>query len=92
MYFLGNSTPGQMMGFVFITEGFCVVVDGGTQGDWKQLDDLLREKSVKKVDAWFLTHPHHDHIGAFSEICKNSACRYGRRCMVQKICITMRQQ
>jgi beta-lactamase superfamily II metal-dependent hydrolase len=27
--------------------------------------DLLKEKADSKVDAWFFTHPHQDHIGAF---------------------------
>lgn len=70
-YFLGNSTPGQMLGFVIQSGGVTIVIDGGTQGDWAQLAQLLKEKAGSCVDAWFFTHPHHDHIGAFSELCKN---------------------
>lgn len=73
MYFLGNSTPGQMMGFVIQTERKTVVIDGGTQGDYVQLAQLLKKEAGSHVDAWFFTHPHHDHIGAFSEICKKES-------------------
>lgn len=55
-----------MMSYVFITEqGNCVIVDGGRPEDIP----LLREK-VKghPIKAWFLTHPHLDHISAFSDL------------------------
>ena len=72
LYFLGNSTKSQMLGFVLVSEGKTAVVDGGTFDDYKQLSSLLLELSGGKVDAWFFTHPHHDHIGAFGKIVKHA--------------------
>lgn len=70
-YLLGNSTYSQMFGCVIKTKGSTVVIDGGSQGDYQQLFDFLKEKAGLHVDAWFFTHAHHDHIGAFCELCYN---------------------
>lgn len=47
-----------------------IVVDGG----WDVGADYVRSK-IKElggtVDAWILTHPHPDHVGAFNEIYQN---------------------
>lgn len=68
---LGNTTVSQMFGCVVMTDKHTVVIDGGTMGDGKQLADLLEQNANSHVDAWFFTHPHHDHIGCFVDICKN---------------------
>lgn len=70
LYFLGNSTKVQMFGLIILSDGKTVVIDGGSFGDNKQLIELLYEVSDGHVDAWFFTHPHHDHIGAFYKIMK----------------------
>lgn len=72
LYFLGNSTHSQMFGCVIQTQTKTIVIDGGTPGDSMQLAELLRDKADSCVDAWFFTHPHHDHMGAFLEICKSN--------------------
>lgn len=72
LYFLGNSTHTQMFGCVIQTQAKTIVIDGGTCGDGLQLIDLLEKHANCHVDAWFFTHPHHDHIGAFLEICKSN--------------------
>lgn len=64
-YFLGNSSYSQMFGAVIKTESKTIVIDGGTVNDCDQLLNTLSELSSLHVDAWFFTHPHHDHIGAF---------------------------
>ncbi|MBQ8163328.1 MAG: MBL fold metallo-hydrolase [Clostridia bacterium] len=71
-YLLGNSTYSQMFGCVIQTETKTVVIDGGSFGDTNQLADFLREKANSHVDAWFFTHPHHDHIGSFYGIRRSS--------------------
>ena len=67
-YLLANTTPSQMFGCVIKTETKTIVFDGGTVGDSAQLDAFLRKNAVSHVDAWFFTHPHHDHIGCFCEL------------------------
>ena len=64
-YFLGNSSYSQMFGAIIKTENKTIVIDGGTVNDCDQLLNTLSELSSLHVDAWFFTHPHHDHIGAF---------------------------
>lgn len=68
---LGNTTESQMFGCVIQTQNRTVVIDGGTMGDDKQLVEYLKENADSHIDAWFFTHPHHDHIGCFVSICKN---------------------
>ena len=64
-YLMGTAANSQMLGCVIQTKNHTIVVDGGTIGDGPQLSTLLTEKADSKVDAWFFTHPHQDHIGAF---------------------------
>jgi len=48
-------------------EGILILVDGG----WQQNADTVRriiDENGGRVTAWFLTHFHSDHIGAFNEI------------------------
>ncbi len=69
-YLLGNTSISQMFGAIVRTENKTFVIDGGALDDYKQLADFLREKANSHVDAWFFTHPHHDHIGAFFNLRK----------------------
>lgn len=66
----GNNKGKQMMFYTIQdTHGHLIVIDGG----WQDNADTVRKIISKKgghVDAWFLTHPHPDHIGAFCEIYK----------------------
>lgn len=62
---LGNTTPYQMFGALLLCGEKTVVIDGGLEEDASQLYDLLKEKGKDRVDAWFFTHPHHDHLGTF---------------------------
>lgn len=80
-YFLGNATSCQMFGAVIVTDRAAVVIDGGSVGDTEQLAHFLRthrpgaqtrgEHDPIHVDLWLLTHPHHDHFGAFLTLAKN---------------------
>ena len=42
-----------------------IVIDGGWTDDAAYVRDILNELGGN-VDAWILTHPHQDHIGAFN--------------------------
>ena len=68
MFVITETSP-FMMSYVIITEqGNCVIVDGGRPEDVP----LLREKvKGRKIKAWFLTHPHLDHITAFNQLVKD---------------------
>ncbi len=63
-----GSTENQMMFYTMQDmDGHVIVVDGG----WVQNADTVRKVIAglgNHVDAWILTHPHEDHIGAFCEI------------------------
>lgn len=64
-----TETSEFMMSYVIVTgEGNCIIIDGGRPADIP----LLKEKvKGRKIKAWFLTHPHLDHITAFNHIVKN---------------------
>ena len=62
---LGNQSSSQMMGYVLRTsDGKTIVIDGGTVQDADNLKAQILQYG-DKVDVWFLTHPHKDHVGAF---------------------------
>ncbi len=62
----------QMMGYLIKThQGKLIVIDGGTIDDKDQLIDQINQNGGK-VDAWFLTHAHDDHVGAFTQIVNNT--------------------
>lgn len=62
----------QMMGYILETsDNKTVVIDGGTEEDAENLINWIN-KQGGKVDAWFITHPHIDHIGAFMNIVENT--------------------
>ena len=61
-----TETSEFMMGYVIITEkDQAVIVDGGREEDVP----LLREAvGGRPIAAWFLTHPHLDHINGFLDV------------------------
>jgi len=65
---LPEQTPSQMMSYVLRTQnGKVIVIDGGTAGDGAYLRGFLGALG-NAVEAWFITHPHHDHAQALAEI------------------------
>lgn len=61
---LPEQTHSQMMSYVIrTTGGEVIVIDGGTAGDAPYLRKFLAGLG-NKVDAWFFTHPHSDHVDA----------------------------
>ena len=65
---LSDHSTRQMMGYILKTKNNkIIVVDGGTIDDTENLIKQIK-KYGGKVDAWFLTHLHDDHLGAFSNI------------------------
>ena len=65
---LSDHSTRQMMGYILKTKNNkIIVIDGGTTDDTENLIKQIN-KHGSKVDAWFLTHLHDDHLGAFSNI------------------------
>ena len=75
IHLLHSQTPIQMESFIITTEsGKIIAVDGGNSGDAGYFVEYLKnltQKEKPRIDAWFLTHAHKDHVGAFLEIVRN---------------------
>jgi len=68
---LPNQTPTQMMSYVIRTvNGNVLVIDGGNAGDGAYLQRFIRERG-NKVEAWFISHMHGDHVAALCQILAN---------------------
>lgn len=64
----GPTTDRQMMGYSIKTKNDkLIIIDGGNIKDAEQLKQYIKQNG-SKVDAWFLTHIHTDHVGAFTQI------------------------
>ena len=61
--------------FIITTEdGKVIVVDGGFKFETNYFIPYLKAvtgQRVPKIDAWFLSHPHTDHVEVFYEIAEN---------------------
>lgn len=68
----GDSTNKQNSFYLIVSnKGKVIAIDGG----WRDNGSLVASEINKlggHVDAWILTHPHPDHIGAFNEVYKLS--------------------
>ncbi len=76
---LRSNTESQMMGYIIRSKnGKLIVVDGGLEADAVHLKEMLKEEGGK-VDAWLITHPHSDHVGALINVLndKDSAITIG---------------
>ena len=63
--------------FIITTEdGKVIVVDGGFEFETDYFIQYLKAVTGQKqphIDAWFLTHPHTDHVTLFYEVAENRA-------------------
>ncbi|MDR1964379.1 MAG: MBL fold metallo-hydrolase [Planctomycetaceae bacterium] len=65
-----HQSPAQGNSYVFrTTKGKVIVMDGGVPDEAGYLRGFLAALG-NEVEAWFLSHPHTDHIGALHEILK----------------------
>ncbi len=65
---LKNMTNSQMMSYVITTKDKAViVVDGGLGTDAAHLKEVIKSRG-SHVHAWFITHPHSDHVEALVDI------------------------
>lgn len=66
-----SSTTQHYMSYLIVTtNNKVIVVDGGWAGDAPYLESLIKSFGGH-VDAWFISHPHEDHISALSDILYN---------------------
>ena len=68
LWMLGSDTGAQNLSIVIKSaKGKLIVVDGGWEADAEKLSRLILEQGGT-VDAWLITHPHEDHVGALCAI------------------------
>ena len=64
LWMLGSTTGAQNQSIVIKSpHGKLIVIDGGWEADATKLSELIQQQGGK-VDAWLITHPHEDHVGA----------------------------
>ena len=73
LWMLGSATGAQNLSIVIKNpHGKLIVIDGGWEADADKLSSLILQQGGK-VDAWLITHPHEDHIGALCAILDDTA-------------------
>lgn len=81
LWMLGSATGAQNLSIVIKSpNGKLIVIDGGWEADADKLSSLILQQGGK-VDAWLITHPHEDHVGALCAILNDSA----RKIKIDKI-------
>lgn len=81
LWMLGSATGAQNLSIVIkSSHGKLIVVDGGWEADADKLSSLILQQGGK-VDAWLITHPHEDHVGALCAILNDTA----RKIKIDKI-------
>lgn len=77
IYMLNSVTNVQMNSFIITTnDGKVIVMDGGFSQDAENMLTYLKNitgQEMPHVDAWFLSHPHLDHVSCFLEIMEKYA-------------------
>lgn len=81
LWMLGSTTGAQNLSIVIKSpHGKLIVIDGGWEADADKLSSLIQQQGGK-VDAWLITHPHEDHVGALCAILNDTA----RKIKIDKI-------
>lgn len=81
LWMLGSTTGAQNLSIVIKSpHGKLIVIDGGWEADADNLSSLILQQGGK-VDAWLITHPHEDHVGALCAILNDTA----RKIKIDKI-------
>ena len=81
LWMLGSATGAQNLSIVIKSpNGKIIVIDGGWEADADKLSSMILQLGGK-VDAWLITHPHEDHVGALCAILNDT----GRKIKIDKI-------
>ncbi len=67
----GISGVQSMFYSVVTPEGHLILIDGGWAKDYETVSRVISAYD-SKVDAWIITHPHPDHVGAVNEALKRN--------------------
>ena len=71
---LSNQTASQMLSVLVETnQGKLIMIDGGVEEDAAHLIETIAARGGQ-VEAWLITHPHSDHIGALNYILNHPEC------------------
>ncbi|MBQ4630588.1 MAG: MBL fold metallo-hydrolase [Clostridia bacterium] len=81
LFMLKSATDTICNSFVIKSGDSVIVVDGGFESESEVLYSKIKELGGK-VDFWFLSHLHDDHVGAFCEIME----KYGDEISVGNVC------
>ena len=83
---LDYDNKGNGMTYIITLEdGSFIIIDGGSNGgsnaDWlhRKLQELNKREGTPVIAAWYLTHIHQDHCGAFA----NFATKYGNQYVLE---------
>ena len=69
IYLIKHQSIAQILSVAVRTsDGKLVIFDGGRIADAEFLSKFIESEGNGKVDAWFITHIHDDHLGALYEI------------------------
>ena len=81
LWMLASTSGAQNLSIVIKSpHGKLIVIDGGWEADADKLSSLILQQGGK-VDAWLITHPHEDHVGALCAILNDT----GRKIKIDKI-------
>ncbi len=64
---------GQGDSTLMVSDDAVALVDATTADNVKSVIDHLKQRGIEKIDHFFLTHPHEDHIGGAQEVLENFA-------------------
>jgi hypothetical protein len=88
--------PGGM-GYVYeLSDGSFFIIDGGyfngstvSSAEWltKTLQQMASDPRNIRIAAWYMTHPHEDHMGAYCDMAKRTECR--RTMTIEKMIINV---
>ena len=67
LHMLKSATDTICESFIFESDGKIMVIDGGFECESETLFEYISSLG-DTVDAWFFTHPHDDHFGAFCQL------------------------
>lgn len=81
LWMLASTTDAQNLSIIIKSpQGKLIVIDGGWEADADKLSSLILQQGGK-VDAWLITHPHEDHVGALCTILNDGS----RKIKIDKI-------